>query len=427
MSLTRRQFALSAGASLLAAPFLGLLRTNASAAPATAKRLIVFFNPNGTVPAHWRPTGSGSNFSFRAGSILEPVAAHRDNLIVCDGLDFYNATNHEGGMATMLTGGGDATSATGGMSLDQYIASQLGSGTRFPSLEFGVQTSAWGGSVQTRMSYRGPNVYAPPDDSPKSIFERMYGDLLGDPAQVEARLVKRQSILDTVQDELRVIHGWIGKQEREKLDAHITSLRQVEQGLQGGIGDCESPGAITDLNPYDNDSFPAIGRAQIDLMVSALACGMTRVASLQWSHTVGPPVFTWLGINEGHHSLSHMDDGNTVGVGNFVKAERWFAEQFAYLLDSLESLPEPSGDGSMLDNSVVLWAKEMGDSRLHVCRSVPFIIAGRAGGYFKPGKYIDFGGTPHNKLLVSVCHAMGLSNETFGNPAAGTGPAEGLS
>ena len=81
----------------------------------------------------------------------------------------------------------------------------------------------------------------------------------------------------------------------------------------------------------------------------------------------------------------------------------------------------------MLDNSVVLWAKEMGDSRLHVCRSVPFIIAGRAGGYFKPGKYIDFGGTPHNKLLVSVCHAMGLSNETFGNPAAGTGPAEGLS
>jgi hypothetical protein len=325
-------------------------------------------------------------------------------------------------MAAMLTGGGGAESATGGMSVDHYVASKIGQEDRFASLELGVQTSAWGGNVQTRMSYLGPGVYAPPDDSPKSVFKRMFGDISADPNAVDKILARKKSVIDLVSGEIEQIRGRVGKEEQAKLDEHLDALRKVETGLQGP-GNCNAPMPPLDLNPYDNDSFPTIGRAQTDLMVLALACGMTRVASIQWNHTVGPAVFSWLGIGEGHHSLSHIDDSNAAGVADFVKAERWYAEQFAYLLDSLKATPDPEG-GTMLDSTVVVWSKELGDGRLHDCKSVPFVLAG--GSYFKLGRYLNFGGAPHQKLLVSVCHAMGLENQTFGDPTKGTGPLDGL-
>jgi hypothetical protein len=431
MKLSRRKFQFGLGASLLAAPFLSLLRgaTARAAEAGRAGRLILFFTPNGTVHRHWRPSGSGTSFSFPAGSILEPLQDHKSDLVICDGLDFYGADNHEGGMAAMLTGGGGAGTASGGFSVDQYVASRIGGDTRFASLELGVQTSAWGGNVQTRMSYRGPGVYAPPDDSPQGVYGRLFGDVVGDPGQVDARLRARQSVLDLVGGELEALGSAVGAEEKLKLDAHLESVREVERSLGGGggsAGTCGAPVPGADLAPYDNDSFPAVGKAQMDLLVAAMACGQTRVASIQWSHTVGPPVFSWLGISEGHHSLSHMDDSNTAGVAQFVAAERWFAEQFAYLLGKLAETPEPDGSGSMLQSSLVVWCKELGDSRLHSCKGVPFVLAGQAGGMLETGRYLEFDAAPHTKLLVSICHAMGLDNGTFGDPSYGTGPLPGL-
>jgi hypothetical protein len=422
-NLSRRRFSLGLGASLLAGPLLGLLHgVSRAEAGKTAKRLIVFFTPNGTVHKHWRPSGSGSNFSFPAGSILEPLDKHKSSLIVCDGIDFHSVDNHEAGMAAMLTGGGGAETATGGMSVDQYVASKIGQLDRFPSLELGVQTSAWGGNVQTRMSYLGPGVYAPPDDSPKSVFKRMFGDITGDPAAVDKILARKKSVIDLVSGELETLKGRVGKEEQNKLDEHLEALRKVETGLQGP-GTCNAPMPPLEMDPYNNDGFPAIGRAQTDLMVLALSCGMTRVASIQWNHTVGPAVFSWLGIGEGHHSLSHIDDANAGGLAQFIKAERWYAEQFAYLLDSLKATPDPDG-GTMLDSTLVVWSKELGDGRLHDCKSVPFVLAG--GSYFPMGRYMNFNGAPHQKLLVSVCHALGLQNQTFGDPSKGTGALDGL-
>jgi hypothetical protein len=109
-----------------------------------------------------------------------------------------------------------------------------------------------------------------------------------------------------------------------------------------------------------------------------------------------------------------------------VQAERWFAEQFAYLVQRLADTPEADGTGTMLDNSLVVWAKEMGDSRQHTCQGVPFVLAGGAGGRFKTGRYLKFQGESHGKLLVSLCQAMGLDTKTFGNPMVGNGPLPGL-
>ncbi|MCS6901940.1 MAG: DUF1552 domain-containing protein [Myxococcales bacterium] len=145
-----------------------------------ARRLVIFFTPNGTVPKRWKPNGSGSSFTFPAGSILEPLAPVKQDVIIRDGIDFVGVSNHEGGMAAMLTGGGGVGSSSGGMSVDQYVAAKIGQGDRFPSLELGVQTSAWGGNVQTRMCYSGPGVFVPPDDDPGSVYNRLFGDLVED-------------------------------------------------------------------------------------------------------------------------------------------------------------------------------------------------------------------------------------------------------
>ena len=385
---------------------------------------MVFFSPNGTVPKRWRPDGEGSSFSFPAGSILEPLKDIQKDVIVCSGIDFVGVSNHEGGMAAMLTGGGTVGSSSGGMSIDQYVAGQIGSKDRFASIELGVQTSAWGGGVQTRMSYAGPGQFVPPDDDPLSVYNRLFGDLVSEGTPVDRVLLRRQSVLDLVQEEIKALQGRLGAAEKQKLEGHLDAVRKVELGLQPAVsgGSCTKPTKPV-VNFSDNDSFPTVGKLQMDMLVTALACGMTHVASLQWSHTVGPPVFSWEGLSDGHHSLSHIDDSNTAGVDQFVKAERWFASQFAYLVDRLQGTPDPAG-GTLLDSTLVVWCKEMGDGRLHDCVSVPFVLAG--GGVFQPGRALNFKGAPHQKLLVSICQALGLSNQTFGDATKGQGPLDGL-
>jgi hypothetical protein len=433
--LTRRQLTVGLGASLLCAPFLDLLAKPARAASGKfADRLVLFFSPNGTVPRLWAPAGSGTNFSFPPGSILEPLAAHIPELVVCDGIDFIGVDNHEPGMRHMLTAGGTVTSVGAGASVDQFIASQVGGTTRFQSLEFGVQTSAWGAQAQTRMSYSAPGVFVSPEDSPKNAFKRMFGGLVpaapgGASGGVDRLAKRRKSILDLVRADIATLRSRVGKEEQHKLDQHLEALRQTERGLvspgstgAGAGASCAAPAAPIDLDYASNENFPAIGKAQMDLLVLSLACGMTKVASIQWSHTVGPPVFSWVGVSEGHHDLSHKDDSNTQGVADFVKTERWYATQFGYLLDALKATPDPSGAGTLLDTSLVVWAKELGDSRLHVGKGVPFILAGGANGYLKTGRYLKLGHVPSQKLLVSICRGMGLTNDSFGDPSGGTGP-----
>ena len=406
--------------ALLAAPFVGLLTRGrrAAAAPATtARRLVVFFTPNGTVPARWRPTGTETSWSFPAGSILEPLGAWKNRAVVLDGLELKNANNHEGGMAAMLTAGSGG--ASGGASLDQVVAAAIGGTTRLRSLELGVQTSAWGGSVQTRMSYAGPGQYVPPDDNPGNVYTRLYGDAAPQ-TDADQLLRRRRSVIDAVRGDLGALRARLGGEEARKLDHHLDSLRELERGLGGGT--CSGGTPITSLPTYANDSFPAIGRAQMDLLVASLACGATNVASIQWAHTVAPQVFTWLGQSEGHHGLSHMSDYNAAGVAEFVRAERWFTEQFVYLLGRLDAAPDPQG-GSLLDSTLVLWCKEMGDSRDHVCTNVPMVIAGAG---FETGRYLKVPGRSHGQMLVSICRALGVPIASFGDPNHGTGPLAGL-
>ncbi|MEQ1501014.1 MAG: DUF1552 domain-containing protein [Myxococcota bacterium] len=404
--MNRRDLLRGGALSLLAAPFLRLLERPARAAElGFANRLLVIHSPNGTIPAHWTPSGTGASYSFPTGSILEPLRGLEPDLLVLTGMDFNTGDNHEGGMRSMLTAGGPT-------SIDQIVADQIGLGTRFKSLELSALTSAWGGGTQTRMVYRD-DAYVTPDDDPLNAWQRLFGDL-GD----DVKLARRTSVLDLVTEEVATLQSRLGAAERARLDLHLEALRSVERSLAGG-GTCDSPIAPAVSAPQDNDNFPDVVKAQLDLAVQALACGATNVCSVQLSHTVSPVVFTWLGQTDSHHGLSHADDGNTAGVDGFVACERWFAEQVRYLLDQLIALPDPATGAPLLDGTVVLWAKEMGDSRAHVCRGVPWVLAGSGNGFFSPGRALDLAGGTHDGVLTSIANAFGVDIEAFGIGTAG--------
>jgi hypothetical protein len=437
--MRRRAFLAALSASALT-PLLarvgavGRSVARAQAAPA-AKRLVIFFSPNGVVPGRYWPQGEGTSFSFAPGSVLEPLAAVQQRLLVLGGIDFKGVSNHEGGMEAMLTGGGASTPSQG-QSVDQYIASKLAADTPFSSLELGVETDAWGGSVQTRMLYAPGHTFVHPDQDPVRVYKRLFGGLGGQAgqaattAQLDAGMRRKQSVLDLLRAELGDLRNRVGAEEHAKLDAHLEALRRMETGLLGGgassSNGCVPPAQPAQVDANAHENFAKLTRSQTDLLVTALGCGLTRVATLQLSHTVGPHVFSWLGLQEGHHTLSHSDDSNTSGVAQYVTAERWVAEQFAYLVQQLDALPEPGADGTLLDHTLLVWARELADGRLHNCVSVPFVLAG-ATGFLKTGRYLKLAGEPHQKLLVSLCQGMGLDNATFGDPSVGQGPLAGLS
>jgi hypothetical protein len=414
---------------LLCAPFYRLLaappRVRAAIAP---KRIIFWFSPNGTVHNFWRPTGENASFDFPAGSILEPLATHKPNLLVLDGLNFVSTRgeSHEGGMEHAMTGGGAP-------SIDQFLASKLGMATPFPSIELGVQTSLWGASKQTRMAYDASHQFVHPEDDPVAAYRRLFGGAAAPAAASggSAPLVDPQAgVLDLLRGELTALEQQLGNEERVKLDAHLDALRQIERRVAGaaaaGGGSCGSLKPPTLADPKTNERFPDVGGLQTDILVAAAACDLSRVLSLQWTHTVSPTIFSWAGATEGHHELSHKDDGNAAGVASFVQAERWMATQFASLLDKLAATPEADGSGSLLDTSTVVWVKELGDSRLHDFKSVPFVIAGGGNGYWKTGQYLKFAAEPHQKLLVTLGQSMGIEMDSFGAPDV-TGALAGLS
>ncbi len=423
--VSRRSFTRGLGAAVIAAPFMELLsRTTRAQATQTAKRIIFWFTPNGTVHRHWRPTGDGASYDFAAGSILEPLRDHRSQLLVLDGLNFVGMRggSHEGGMEHMLTGGGAS-------SVDQHIASQVGGTSAFPSIELSVQTTAWGAGIQTRMAYDAAHNYVHPEDNPGAAYRRLFGGVTREPGTIDPRQAGRRSVIDLVKGELQQLQRDLGHEERVKLDAHLDALRRMEQRVGNTTmmsNGCASPIAPSLTDTQGNESFPLVGAAQMEILVAAARCELSRVLSLQWSHTVSPAIPSWAGANEGHHELSHKDDSNSAGVASFVQSERWFAQRFTDLLDTLANTQEADGSGSMLDQSVVVWSKELADGRLHNHESVPFIVAGGGNGFLAPGRYLKLGGVPHQHLLVSLCHAMGLSNNTFGVSDV-TGPLSELS
>ena len=165
----------------------------------------------------------------------------------------------------------------------------------------------------------------------------------------------------------------------------------------------------------ENDNIPKISKLQIDLLVSSFIADSARVATLQFTNSVGDARFTWLGIQEGQHSLSHEPDTNASAQEKLTRINQWYCTQLAYLAKRLAETPEPDGHGSLLDNTLIVWTNELGQGNSHTLENIPFVMVGN-GLDFKMGRSLDFKHTPHNRMLMSLAHGFGHRIDRFGNP-----------
>lgn len=441
-SVSRRDFLLKTGISAAAANFMLSLPSLgwASATTERKQRLVFIFSPNGVIPDHFWPERTGTEFDLKR--ILAPLSDFKSQMMTLHGVCNRikgDGDGHMRGIGCLLTGielfpgdvqGGSDTPAgwSMGISVDQHLKNKLQSNpntqTRFGSLEFGVmvpdRADTW-----TRMSYAGPNQPVAPIDNPYQMFDKLYG-------QTKNRAMLA-SVLDDLTEDFHKVEQMISAEDRRMLQDHVSMVREIERELQAEIelqsrrGDVGH--AVPKLAPNveeQNDNIPQITRMQMDLMVNSFSADFARIASFQITNSVGSPKMKWLGIDEGHHQLSHEPDTNEPAYEKLIKINTWYCEQVAYLAKRLAETPEPGGEGSLLDNTTLVWTNELGKGNSHTRDNIPFVMVGGGLG-FKMGQALDFNKVPHNRLLLSFCEAMGYPEKSFGNPDfCADGPLTGL-
>ena len=422
--LDRRQFVRNLGVSAATLPFLvGLPSLGLAKTAPRRQRLVIMFSPNGTIPKNFWPDATGTDFGLK--KIMEPLVPFRDRMLVLNGLNNRvrgDGDSHMRGMSCLLTGielfpgniqGGSDTPAgwSKGISIDQEIKNFLqgreSTRTRFGSLEFGVgvtdRADPW-----TRMSYAGPNQPVAPTDDPYQMYQKLYGQLRDRDSLL--------SILDVVRDDLKRVSKKISAEDQRLLKEHAEFVRQMELEF----GQADGKALVNDPPKFEagvtnrNDNVPRLSRMQIDLMVNSFVNDFARVGTLQYTKSVGQARMNWLDIKDGHHGLSHEPDKNEEAVDKLTRINKWFAGELAYLAKRLAETPEPGGEGTLLDNTTIVWTNELGKGNSHTLNNIPFLMIGNGLG-FKMGRSLNLKGVAHNRLLMALAHGVGHRLDTFGN------------
>ncbi len=421
---SRRDFIRTMGLGAASLPFILNLPSLGFANQTRRKqRLVIVFSPNGVVPMTFWPDEVGTEFTLKES--LQPLEPFKDRMLILHGICDKvrgDGDNHMRGIGCLLTGielfpgniqGGSHTPAgwASGISIDQEIKNFLqadpATRTRFGSLEFGVlvpeRADTW-----TRMVYAGPNKPVAPIDDPYQMFRKLYGR-----TKDRAALA---SILDDVKDDLKKVSQAVSAADRRLLEEHAGFVRQLEQELRADA-EAKAGHAVPELEPgirEENDNMPRISKMQIDLLVNSFVNDFARVATLQYTNSVGQAKMRWIGVNEGHHELSHEPFSNKEATDKLTRINRWFAEQIAYLAEKLANTPEPGGNGCLLDNTLIVWTNELGEGNSHTLDNTPFVMVGN-GLDFKMGRSLKFKRVPHNRLLMALAHGFGHRIERFGN------------
>ncbi len=423
-AIHRRQFIKQLGISTASLPFLMGLPSLGLASPARPRqRLIIVFSPNGTIPPAYWPDETGKDFKLK--EIMSPLEPFKERMLVLNGVCNKvrgDGDNHMRGMSCLLTGielfpgnvqGGSDTPAgwPRGISIDQelknYFQGREDTRTRFGSLEFGVgvtdRADPW-----TRMSYGGANKPIAPISDPYQMYQKLYGQL-----KDKENL---RSVLVDVREDLKKVRKLLSADDCRLLEEHESLVRQMEKEVnEAGRKKLRvSPPSLEEgVGAEQNDNVPRLSRMQIDLLVNSFVNDMARVATLQYTKSVGQARMSWLDIKENHHSLSHEPDKDETTQAKLIKINTWFCGELSYLVDKLAKTPEPGDSGSLLDHTLVVWTNELGKGNSHTLDNIPFVLVG--GGFgFQMGRSLKLDKVPHNRLHLALAHAVGHKLETFG-------------
>lgn len=444
----RRSFLKALGVSGLLLPLFNFeLEGQATAQNATvAKRFATFCWPDGVTNNYW-PTGTETNFTLTdVTSPLEPV---KDDILILDGIDnkvMMDQFPTYGGHAAMphlLTGNtgkyylnGDAQSIGDAISLDQFLAQSQT--TPYKSLVLGVDNRDEGNPADKYLSLSGPAIGDQPNapavqDDVHALYTQLFSGASVDSAALVKLRAERKSVLDFVGADLEKFGAKLGSDNKQKLQLHLQSVRDLETRLDAVPttykAKPDDPSIVIN-RPQDYDK---IVRAQIDMIVGAFASGQTNIATLLASNSHNNMwVFYWLGGDfaqpgdgsfnplRSQHEMAHRGgDGSTMNDDQRRKdaLDKYFVSLFAYFIQSCKAIPELNG--TMLDNTVLLNANVMGNGASHSNQRLPWILAGKGGGYFRTGRLIKAPGTPHNRVLTSIANAMGSNVTEFGKSGYG--------
>ena len=447
--ITRRTILRGAGHVAIGLPFLEAMlkpgETHAQAAMVPT-RFVVFYSPGGTLLDKWRPTGTETQFTMS--DMMAPLVPHQKDLLFVDGLNLSITEigvghPHSRGMAGVLTGtellpgkfvtGGGSAGFANGPSVDQVIGGRIGKGLKFQSLEF---SAAWaisgrnltdGAVAETsnaanEINFSGPNAPLSPYFNPQVAFDTVFKDVGAPTMAGDAARKRKIAILDTVQGEYKRVSAQLGSADKAKLEEHLQMIQQMEASLSSPT--MTGQGCTPPARPANTAAdVPTKGQLMTDLLVTSLACNLTRVATMQWgdSEAKFPLNFAPLNLSDVHHGYQHDSVYNPTAL---FQIYRWFGSNFAYLLDKLASVKE--GDGTMLDNTVVLWVSEIQEPPTHNQNNMPFMIAGGKNAGIKTGRWLKVPSQPHNNMLVTLLNVFGGTEKTFGNPKYSTGMLAGL-
>jgi hypothetical protein len=430
--LTRRALLGGLGAAGMATL---LPRSIARADAAAPTRLIVVHVPEGMWNGAPRPTAGGTNL----GPILKGLQPYQSQLLVLNNLSIQSMNKGPGGdghhraVPHMLTSieMQDENNA-GGASVDQKIAQAIGGSSRFPSLQFAVRIVYT--DTNSRPLWSGPGRVVSAMQSPWEAYTRVFGGMQQPAATTMPSMAKpmpdmKRSVLDRALADITALRPRLSASDRAVLDSYQESLRDIEKRLSTtaapvSLG-CTQPMLGSSVDVKAEPNIPALGKLQMDLIVASLQCGVTRVASLQWGNSNDQSTYSWLsGVKTLGHDMAHNNNNCDASGAKKLLTYQWYSDQFAYLLGKLSAAKE--GTGSMLDNTLVLWVSEFGDSNGHSGDNLMWMLMGNVAGHFRSGRILNCAGHSVADLHTSLCNAFGIPDKTFGNPAYCKGPLPDL-
>jgi len=439
MSLTiSRRTALKGMGVAIGLPFLeSMMPSPALAAPSQARslprRMAFVYVPNGVNMDNFTPTVPGTDYTFPRS--LEPLAPFKNELLVLSGLTCDKARpngdgpgDHARAMAAFLTGR-QARKTSGadiraGVSVDQLAAQRVGTATRFPSLELGIEggrqagncDSGYSCAYSSNLSWRSEGTPNPKEINPRLVFDRLFaGTVRGqnDPARA-MREQFNQSILDFVREDANRLRSRLGAADLRRLDEYLTSIREIERRIHQVVPvlDSARTGGVQRPTGIPGDLRQHI-RLMTDLLVLAFQTDMTRVATFVYANEGSNRNYRIINVSEGHHDLSHHGN-DRAKLDKIGQINRFHIEQFAYLLDRLKNIRE--GEGTLLDNCMIMYGSGNGDGNRHNHDELPILLAGKAGGSLRSGRHVRYArNTPLCNLFLEMLDRMGVRQERFGD------------
>jgi hypothetical protein len=449
MALPRRTFLRGLGATL-ALPFLDAMAPAFTPIVKTAargkSRLGFVYLPNGVAMNdavnYWTPKGVGTEFEFSP--ILSPLSPFRDQVTVVSGLNQRNGESlgdgngeHTRAGASWLNGvhpkKTEGSDIKNGTTADQIAAAQFGKETVLPSIELiaseidlvlgGQCEGGYSCAYMNTISWRSPTTPLPVENNPSVVFERMFGEGGTKDERLE-RIKKKRSVLDRVNGDLRRLQQTLGPGDRARVAEYLESVREVERRVRTA----EEQNAVSTLPvPERPVGIPARFDDHVkllfDLQWLAYQSDLTRVFVLMYGRELNSRPFPEIGLNEPHHGMSHHGD-DLANIAKYAKVNIFHMTQFAYFLDKLRNTPD--GDGTLLDNTMLLYGAGFSNPNVHRHINLPLVVAGGGAGTLKGGRHLSYkvsDDVPMTNLLISMLDKAGVELNQLGDS---TGPLSGL-